>query len=112
MCHSVPPQLTPYLAKGAEISILDHGIPGCRVRDPSPGLNANRDYFSNPVWTKGYLNHVHRDAAFRRRWLRAIRSWDGLIVVDLGCGPGNLGAALGGKPAMLLRVDTALGASR
>ena len=82
MCHSVPPQLTPYLAKGAEISILDHGISGCRVRDPSPGLNANRDYFSNPVWAKGYLNHVHRDAAFRRRWLRAIRSWDGLIVVD------------------------------
>jgi SAM-dependent methyltransferase len=112
MCHCVPPQLAPYLSKGAEISILAHGIPGCRVRDPSPGLKANRDYFSNPVWAKGYLSHVHRNATFRRRWRRAIQSWDGLIVVDLGCGPGNLGAALGGKPAILLGVDIALGALR
>jgi SAM-dependent methyltransferase len=108
MRDSIPPKLAPFLAADAEIAILDHGIPGCKVVDPSPGLKANRDYFSNPIWAKTYLDHVHRDAAFRQRWLRATQGWDGLIVVDLGCGPGNLGAALGGKPAMLLGVDISL----
>jgi SAM-dependent methyltransferase len=105
---SISLQLAPLLAAGAEITILEYGIPGCEIRDPSPGLKANRDYFSNPVWAKSYLRHVHRDAAFRQRWLSAIQGWDGLIVVDVGCGPGNLGAALGGKPALLLGIDISL----
>lgn len=38
--------------------------------------------------------------------------WDGKVVVDLGCGPGNLFAALGGQPADIIGVDISPGALR
>jgi ubiquinone/menaquinone biosynthesis C-methylase UbiE len=49
---------------------------------------------------------------FKERWRRAITDWNGLVVVDIGCGPGNVFASLGGEPAFLLGIDIADGALR
>jgi len=72
-------------------------------------LEANARYFSHPDWAKAYFEACHRDAAFRDRWLAATGGWDDKIVVDVGCGPGNLYATLGGKPRLLIGVDVAPG---
>jgi SAM-dependent methyltransferase len=73
-------------------------------------IEANSAYFSHPVWAKTYFEACHRDDLFRQRWQAAAGSWDGKIVVDVGCGPGNLFANLGGKPKLLIGVDVAPGA--
>ncbi|MEB3351141.1 MAG: class I SAM-dependent methyltransferase [Cyanobacteriota bacterium] len=78
---------------------------------PSPALLANAHYFGIEAWARDYLDHCHRDALFRERWRAALApfggSWDGRVVVDLGCGPGNVAAALGGRPRLLIGVDVA-----
>jgi SAM-dependent methyltransferase len=76
----------------------------------TPDIQANSFFFSNLTWAKTYFDACHRDAAFRERWLAASGSWDDKIVVDVGCGPGNLYANLGGKPKLLIGVDVARGA--
>lgn len=83
-------------------------IPSCLLPN-SPSVQANRVYFSHPRWAKTYFEACHRDLAFRERWYTAAGSWDDKIVVDIGCGPGNLYANLGGKPKLLLGVDVAEG---
>jgi SAM-dependent methyltransferase len=70
-----------------------------------PHAQANAAYFDNPDWANVYFNACHRDDAFRDRWRTAIGSWDDKIVVDVGCGPGNLFATLGGRPKALIGVD-------
>jgi SAM-dependent methyltransferase len=70
-----------------------------------PHTQANAAYFDNLEWATIYFNACHRDDAFRDRWQTAIGSWDDKIVVDVGCGPGNLFATLGGKPRTLIGVD-------
>jgi ubiquinone/menaquinone biosynthesis C-methylase UbiE len=72
-------------------------------------IQANSFYFSNKKWAKTYFDACHRDATFRERWLAAIGSWDDQVVVDVGCGPGNLYANLGGNPKLLIGVDVARG---
>ncbi len=72
-------------------------------------IQANSAYFSHPVWAETYLNACHQDAFFRERWYAAAGLWDDKIVVDVGCGPGNLFANLGGKPALLIGIDVAPG---
>jgi SAM-dependent methyltransferase len=89
--------------------MFDGGIPGCDIQEPSPGLFANSYYFSNPAWAKGYFDYCHRQPCFKERWLRATGPWDDRIVVDIGCGPGNVYASLGGKPKLLLGIDVSLG---
>ena len=75
----------------------------------SAGMTANATYFGNPVWAKEYLDSCHRDDHFRARWLAAGGDWSDKVVVDLGCGPGNVFATLGGQPRHLLGVDVANG---
>lgn len=75
------------------------------ISNPSPGLRANVEYFSNKEWIKGYFSNCHRDLVFRDRWLAATGSWNHKVVVDIGCGPGNLFATLGGNPQFLLGID-------
>jgi len=36
-------------------------------------------------------------------------SWDGKIVVDVCCGPGNLFASLGGSPRLVIGIDISKG---
>lgn len=76
----------------------------------TPATEANARYFCNSKWTKNYFDHVHRDPAFRSRWTAAVGTLDDKVVVDIGCGPGNVFATLGGRPAVLLGVDVAAGA--
>lgn len=68
-------------------------------------MEANRYYYDNPEWTKDYFEACHRDEAFKECWRAAMGSWDDKIVVDIGCGPGNLYASLGGSPKLLIGVD-------
>ena len=57
-----------------------------------------------------YFKACHRDPAFIDRWKQATGSWDNKIVVDIGCGPGNVFASLGGSPSLLVGVDVSFGA--
>ncbi|MDP9991915.1 ubiquinone/menaquinone biosynthesis C-methylase UbiE [Variovorax boronicumulans] len=76
----------------------------------SEGRSANAFYFGNREWAQEYFDACHRDAHFKSRWLAAAGGdWTGKVVVDLGCGPGNVFATVGGKPRMLLGVDVAGG---
>lgn len=75
----------------------------------SDALTANAICFGNEAWAREYLDSCHRDAHFRRRWLAAVGDWTGKVVIDLGCGPGNVYATLGGQPKLLIGVDVAAG---
>ena len=100
-------KLQPFLTLDHQVN-LKSDIPEASIAD-TPEIQANSFYFSNPTWAKTYFDACHRDAAFRERWLAAAGSWDNKIVVDVGCGPGNLYANLGGKPTLLIGVDVARG---
>jgi ubiquinone/menaquinone biosynthesis C-methylase UbiE len=84
-------------------------IPKCPIINPSKGLQANHDFFNHPKWAQTYFEACHRSLEFRERWLAATGSWDDKIVVDIGCGPGNLYANVGGAPKDLIGVDVAEG---
>lgn len=68
-------------------------------------VGANAEYFGHSEWARLYFEACHRDAAFIDRWRGAIGSWDNKVVIDIGCGPGNVFAALGGHPRQLIGVD-------
>lgn len=101
-------QLSPYLKPGAAVE-LDRGIPTAPVANCTPGLDANAYYFGRTPWAQGWFKHVHRYPQFRERWLAAIGSWDRRVVVDIGCGPGNVFDEIGGSPSLLIGVDVARG---
>jgi SAM-dependent methyltransferase len=102
-------KLAPYLLPDQPITDLE-GIPAHPIPNPSAGLRANAYYFSHPVWVKNWMRHVHRFPEFKERWQAITGSWDGKLVVDIGCGPGNLYDCLGGAPKLLIGVDVAHGA--
>jgi ubiquinone/menaquinone biosynthesis C-methylase UbiE len=82
------------------------------VSRTTPFLEANSYYFGHPDWSRSYLAACHQDEAFKERWQTAIGSWHNQIVVDIGCGPGNVYQALRnrcGIPRMLIGVDISLG---
>jgi ubiquinone/menaquinone biosynthesis C-methylase UbiE len=79
------------------------------ISNDSEALTANATYFGNAEWAKEYLDFCHRDEHFRSRWLAAAGDWSGKVVIDLGCGPGNVFATLGGRPELLVGVDVAGG---
>lgn len=98
-------RLTPYLNINSIVQYHDDNLPEAEIRNFSPGMIANCEYFNNPEWAKKYFQTCHRYHAFKDRWLAAEGSWDNKIVVDIGCGPGNLFCILGGKPKLLIGVD-------
>ena len=59
---------------------------------------------------KGYFDYVHRDASFRDRWTAALGDVTDKVVVEIGCGPGNVFATLRVKPKALIGIDVAAGA--
>ncbi|MET3917010.1 SAM-dependent methyltransferase [Variovorax sp. OAS795] len=75
----------------------------------SEAMIANATYFGNAQWAQEYLDYCHRDPHFKSRWLAAGGDWTGKVVIDLGCGPGNIFATLGGDPKLLVGVDVAPG---
>ncbi|HLO83698.1 MAG TPA: class I SAM-dependent methyltransferase [Nostocaceae cyanobacterium] len=98
--------LQPYLSQKG---ILEDGILTFTGYKLTPTKEANSYYFSHPLWTREYLEYCHRDEKFRSLWQAAMGSWDNKIVVDIGCGPGNVLATLGGSPRMIIGVDIAKG---
>jgi len=74
-----------------------------------PGLSANITYFYHPAGAGIYFRFCHRNDSFRARWQAATGSWDDKIIGDIGCGPGNVFATVGGNPRLLIGVDVARG---
>src|SRR5882762_7880140 len=97
-------ELAPYLKPNADVQILN-GLAVAPIDSKNPYTRANAVYFDNPAWASGYFRACHRDDPFKDRWNSAIGSWNDKVVVDIGCGPGNLFATLGGKPKTLIGVD-------
>ncbi|MGB5632136.1 MAG: class I SAM-dependent methyltransferase [Waterburya sp.] len=95
--------------------LLDHEIVNFNREIPAysfeltSAIIANQIYFNCSRWAETYFDSCHRDSAFRERWLSAIGSWDNKIVVDIGCGPGNLYATLKGNPKLLIGIDVSEG---
>lgn len=106
-------KIAPYIDRESGLEISDEDdIPACSIANFSAAIQANRYYFDHPDWAKNYFEVCHRDEAFKARWLAAAGSWDHKVVVDIGCGPGNLYATLGGTPQLLLGIDISAGALR
>lgn len=71
----------------------------------NPAILANHYFFDHPQWLQHYFETCYRDEALKERWQKAGGSWDRKVVVDIGCGPGNLYATVGGMPKVLIGVD-------
>ena len=107
---SVRQKLAPYLQSTAQVDWSNEDLPVCPIRHVTAGLDANRRYFNEPEWAENYFKYCHRNERFRSRWRAACGSWDGKIVVDIGCGPGNVFASVGGQPSLLIGADVSPGA--
>lgn len=107
------PSAASYIApESLKTAAFKNGILTFPIANPSPSLIANSVYFGHPEWARNYLAVVHRDRAFQDRWFAVTGSWQDKIVVDIGCAPGNVYAALRdrvGKPKLLLGVDVSEG---
>ena len=109
--QSICQEIDQYLALDSDLEVLRLGdIPTCLSPELSPAIQANSYYFDNPEWAKNYFKGCHRYKAFKARWQAAMGSWDDKIVVDIGCGPGNLKASIKGSPGLLIGVDVSRGA--
>jgi len=99
-------EILPFVQEGIRLeqagSLLSHPI-----RNPSEAIEANASYFGNREWAEEYLHFCHREDTFRGRWLKAIGNYSDKIVVDIGCGPGNIFANFDHKPRLLIGVDVA-----
>jgi len=73
----------------------------------SDALKANAYYFNSPEWSEEYLKFCHRSDTFKDRWQAALGDLTGKTVIDIGCGPGNIFATVGGEPEYLIGVDVA-----
>ncbi len=105
----VPAQLRPYLSPDVTIDWSNPALPAAPIAKRTPGMEANIRYFAHPEWGRNYFLYCHRNERFQSRWRAATGSWDDKIVVDIGCGPGNVFATLGGKPKLLIGVDVSSG---
>jgi ubiquinone/menaquinone biosynthesis C-methylase UbiE len=102
--------LKPYLRPGTAIIIDENDVSACKIPCYSSSMQANSYFFGHPEWGQEYFEKSHRHDKFRARWQAATGSWDGKVVVDIGCGPGNLYATVGGAPKVLIGVDISPGA--
>ncbi|MDF5727652.1 MAG: class I SAM-dependent methyltransferase [Rhizonema sp. PD38] len=73
-------------------------------------MQANSYFFGHQKWGKEYFENSHRSETFKARWRAALGNWDNKIVADIGCGPGNIYASLGGSPKIIIGVDISHGA--
>ncbi|WP_341530360.1 class I SAM-dependent methyltransferase [Nostoc sp. UHCC 0302] len=101
--------LKPYIAADVRVNLDEQDILNCPISTSSAAIKANSYYFGHSEWAKNYFESCHRDQVFKSCWQAATGSWDHKIVVDIGCGPGNLYATLGGKPQLLIGVDISYG---
>lgn len=106
--QTLSPTLTAYL-KPQSGTHMENGLAVAPIDFRNRYTRANAEYYDRRVWAEGYIQSCHRDDAFKERWQRAIGTLDGKIVADIGCGPGNVFATLGGKPKVLIGVDVSRG---
>jgi SAM-dependent methyltransferase len=102
--------LKPFLSPETTIRINADDLPASDIPRFSSAMAANSYFFGHPIWGKEYFETSHRHNKFRDRWQAATGSWDNKVVVDIGCGPGNLYATIGGSPKVLIGVDISPGA--
>lgn len=102
-------RLKPYLASDAIVDWQAGEIPSCPIPVFTKGMHANSYFFGHPKWSQNYFETHHRTEPFKERWQAVMGSWDDKIVVDIGCGPGNVYATLGGSPKLLIGVDVSPG---
>ncbi|MDB5008532.1 MAG: methyltransferase [Mucilaginibacter sp.] len=79
------------------------------IKDNSDAIRDNAYYFDNPEWAEEYLIYCHRSEPFKSRWEAALGDVSQKIVVDIGCGPGNIFSTITDKPKLLIGVDVAPG---
>jgi ubiquinone/menaquinone biosynthesis C-methylase UbiE len=98
------------LITNSEIQWSEGNIPTSKIPNWTKGMRANADFFGHKSYGEKYLKTENCSKAFGERWQAAIGSWDDKIAIDVGCGPGNLYAAIGGNPRVLIGVDISHGA--
>jgi ubiquinone/menaquinone biosynthesis C-methylase UbiE len=111
-------QILSDLSLNTEIDWDTGGIPTGKIAKWTQGMRANADFFGHESYGQKYFKTENCSQAFGERWQAAIRqgrrdangSWDGKIAIDIGCGPGNLYATIGGKPQAIIGVDISRGA--
>ncbi|MDV3351366.1 class I SAM-dependent methyltransferase [Leptothoe sp. LEGE 181152] len=105
-------ELLAYITPTADPYSWNDGVLSFPIKNSSPALKANSYYFGHPEWARDYLDVVHRDQYFQDRWYAMTGSWTDKVVVDIGCGPGNVYAELKNKmgtPKRLIGVDVSHG---
>jgi SAM-dependent methyltransferase len=110
MSNSLGMEIERYMAENVAIKLDHNGIYTDEIGAMSVAMQANSDFFGHPIWGPDYLEKSHRSEPFRSRWQAAVGTLDNKVVVDIGCGPGNFFATVGGSPKVLIGVDVSYGA--
>jgi ubiquinone/menaquinone biosynthesis C-methylase UbiE len=103
-------QLLQYLKPETILEHSSDGIFVVSIASKTPGMEANSFFFSHPKWGPKYFESENQRSRIGERWRAATGSWDDKVVVDLGCGPGNLFRCVDGHPKVLIGVDISEGA--
>ncbi len=107
-----PRRLSEYLQPGSGIEWGEDGIAVAPIEKMTPRMEANASFFGHSKWGATYFEYENFSAKLGERWLAATGPWNDKIIVDMGCGPGNLYRNVGGSPALLIGVDVSRGALR
>jgi ubiquinone/menaquinone biosynthesis C-methylase UbiE len=110
MLNLLSSDLGKYINPYSNIAQYENNIPTCKIQNWSKGMQANAYFFGHPEYSEKYLKTENCSKSFGERWKAAIGSWDNKIVIDVGCGPGNLYVAVGGTPQVLIGIDISYGA--
>lgn len=97
--------LQQYLKPDVAVKCNEDGVYVSPISVMTAGMQANDHFFSHPKWSAKYFECENHRNLIGERWRAASGSWEGKVVVDLGCGPGNLFCAVDGKPKVLIGVD-------
>ncbi|MEX6689953.1 class I SAM-dependent methyltransferase [Danxiaibacter flavus] len=100
-------KIATYLLPGADVKEENNLLVTPIDPNRSKTFWANSYYFNHPEWAEEYLFYCHRSDEFIGRWKAAVGDWSNKIVLDIGCGPGNIFASLQGTPKLLIGVDIA-----
>lgn len=99
-------KISPFLKPGTEVTDAGSYLK-TKIANPTEAIKANAFYFDNFDWAEEYLIYCHRSDSFKTRWTAALGDWTGKVIVDIGCGPGNIFATLKGNPKVLIGIDVA-----
>lgn len=105
-------RLKQYIRPGTFLGHNSDGIFVAPIASWTPGMKANSWFFSHPRWGPKYFEQENYPSLIGERWRAATGSWDDRVVVDIGCGPGNLRRCVDGNPKILIGVDLSEGALR